>query len=78
MKTIVTGANGHIGANLIRALIAKGREVKVLLHRNRQAFEDLDVEIVEGDTCDLDSLLKAFEGVDVRLSSGGIYISANE
>ena len=29
MKTIITGANGHIGANLTRALIAKGREVRI-------------------------------------------------
>ena len=74
MKTVVTGANGHIGANLIRALITKGREVRVLLHLNRQAFEGLDVEIVEGDTCDLDSLLKALEEVDVVYHLAG-YIS---
>jgi dihydroflavonol-4-reductase len=74
MKTIITGANGHIGANLTRALIARGREVRVLLHGNRQALEDLDVEIKEGDLCDLDSLLKAFEGVEVVYHLAG-YIS---
>jgi dihydroflavonol-4-reductase len=74
MKTVVTGANGHIGANLIRALMAKGRKVGVLLHLNRQAFEGLEVDIVEGDTCDLDSLLKAFEGADVVYNLAG-YIS---
>lgn len=65
MKTIVTGASGHIGANLIRSLIAAGRQVSVLLHLNGQAFEGLEVDIVKGNTCDFDSLLKAFEGVDV-------------
>jgi dihydroflavonol-4-reductase len=74
MKTVVTGASGHIGANLTRQLIAKGRKVRVLLHLNRQAFEGLEVDIVEGDTCDLDSLLKAFEGVDVVYHLAG-YIS---
>ena len=46
----------------------------MLLHLNRQAFEGLDVDIVKGDTCDLDSLLKAFEGVDVVYHLAG-YIS---
>ncbi len=74
MKTIVTGASGHIGANLIRALMAEGRKVSVLLHLNGQAFEGLDVDIVKGNTCDLDSLLKAFKGVDVVYHLAG-YIS---
>jgi dihydroflavonol-4-reductase len=79
MKTVVTGASGHIGANLIRSLIAKGRKVSVLLHLNRQAFEGLEVDIVKGNTCDLDSLLKAFEGVDVVYHlAGHISLRMNE
>jgi dihydroflavonol-4-reductase len=74
MKTLVTGANGHIGANLVRALLVRGRDVRVLLHRNRQSVEDLDVDIVDGDTCNPDSLLRAFNGIEVVYNLAG-YIS---
>jgi dihydroflavonol-4-reductase len=62
---VVTGAAGHAGANLVRALVAQGRPVRALVHLDRKALEGLDVEVVKGDICDLDSLLKAFEGAEV-------------
>jgi dihydroflavonol-4-reductase len=62
---VVTGAAGHAGANLVRALVTKGRPVRALVHLDRQALEGLDIEVVTGDVCDLDSLLKAFEGAEV-------------
>lgn len=62
---VVTGAAGHAGANLIRALVAQGRPVRALVHLDRKALEGLDVEVVSGDICDLDSLLKAFDGAEV-------------
>jgi dihydroflavonol-4-reductase len=62
---VVTGAAGHAGANLVRALVAEGRPVRALVHLDRKALEGLDVEVVKGDICDLDSLLKAFEGAEV-------------
>jgi len=63
--TVVTGATGHIGANLVRALLSKGRPVRALLHVNQRAIDGLEVEIVKGDVCDLDSLYRAFDGADV-------------
>jgi dihydroflavonol-4-reductase len=62
---VVTGAAGHAGANLVRALASQGRPVRALVHLDRQALEGLDIEVVTGDICDLDSLLKAFEGAEV-------------
>jgi dihydroflavonol-4-reductase len=62
---VVTGAAGHAGANLVRALAAKGRPVRALVHLDRKALEGLSVEVVKGDICDLDSLLKAFKGAEV-------------
>ncbi|OGN92849.1 MAG: hypothetical protein A2Z75_07290 [Chloroflexi bacterium RBG_13_50_10] len=63
--TVVTGATGHIGANLVRALLAQGRYVRVLLHVNQRAVEGLEVEIARGDVRDLASLRDAFRGADV-------------
>ena len=62
---VVTGATGHIGTNLVRALLAQGRPVRALVHVNRQAIEGLDVEIAGGDVCDLPSLCDAFDNADV-------------
>lgn len=62
---VVTGAAGHAGANLVRALAGKGRFVRALVHLDRQALEGLDIEVVPGDICDLESLLKAFEDAEV-------------
>jgi dihydroflavonol-4-reductase len=62
---VVTGAAGHAGANLVRALVARGRPVRALVHLDRQALEGLDIELVPGDICDLDSLRGAFKGAEV-------------
>lgn len=65
MTVVVTGASGHIGANLVRALINAGRPVRCLAHVHRRGLEGLEAEIVSGDVGDPDSLDKAFQGADV-------------
>ncbi len=64
MITLVTGATGHVGANLVRTLMAQGRPVRALIHIDRRATEGLDIETVHGDVREPESLDKAFEGVD--------------
>jgi dihydroflavonol-4-reductase len=70
----VTGASGHIGGNLIRTLIDHGEKVRVLLHQDQRALQDLDVEIIEGDVLDPESLRHLFQNVDVVFHAAG-YIS---
>jgi len=65
MLTVVTGASGHIGGNLIRELLAKGRRVRAMQHVNRQAMESLKADIVPGDVCHPASLHEALKGADV-------------
>jgi len=65
MTVVVTGASGHVGANLVRALLDEGRPVRALVHANRQALAGLDIEMVEGDIANPESLLKAFDGAEV-------------
>jgi dihydroflavonol-4-reductase len=62
MITAVTGATGHIGANLVRALLAAGRSVRCVVRRDRIALAGLDVERVEGDVRNPASLRDAFRG----------------
>ena len=62
---VVTGAAGHVGANLVRALLDRGQRVRVLVHRDRRALEGLDVEIVSGDVTDPAPLNRAFDGAQL-------------
>ena len=61
---LVTGAAGHVGANLVRRLLDDGVRVRVLLRRedNNQGLEGLDVERVFGDIRDLNATRRAIEG----------------
>ena len=65
MTVVVTGAAGHVGANLVRALITRGRPVRCLVHTNSRPIEGLTVERFPGDVSDFDSLCRAFRGADV-------------
>jgi dihydroflavonol-4-reductase len=64
MTILITGATGHVGANLVRTLLAMGKPVRALVHIDRRAVEGLDIETVQGDVCKPESLDKAFEGVE--------------
>jgi dihydroflavonol-4-reductase len=71
MTVVVTGASGHLGGNLVRALLAKGLDVRALVHRDRRALQGLDVEIALGDVCEPASLDRAFDGAAVVYHAAG-------
>lgn len=76
---VVTGAAGHLGSSLIRALRARGQEVRAVHHRDRQALDGLNVEVVSADVTDEASLLRAFAGADlVYHTAAYISISMSE
>jgi nucleoside-diphosphate-sugar epimerase len=51
---LVTGAGGHLGANLVRRLVADGQEVRAVLHtaRDETSIAGLPVESFTGDLRD--------------------------
>jgi dihydroflavonol-4-reductase len=68
MTTVVTGASGHLGANLVRALLERGERVRAVVRDPRKAFQALDgleVDRVVADVRDETSLRNAFEGADL-------------
>jgi dihydroflavonol-4-reductase len=75
MKSLVIGGTGLLGANLIRALLEHGHQVRVL-HRSTSSIstiEGLDVQRVVGDLNDGASLRRACEGVQVVYHAAGYY-----
>jgi len=65
VKVAVTGASGHLGANLVRRLITTGYQVKVLVYRDDRALSGLDVEITRGNILDQTTVEKLVQGCDV-------------
>ena len=65
MKIGVTGASGHIGTNLIRALDRAGYPVRVLQHKTDTGFHGFDLERCMGDLHRQDTLIPFCNGLDV-------------
>ncbi|UJR78353.1 hydroxymethylglutaryl-CoA reductase, degradative [Sandaracinus amylolyticus] len=63
-KVFVTGAAGHLGANLVRRLLEEGRDVRVLLRNgsHNEAIDGLPVEKVYGDLRDGKRLVELMRG----------------
>ncbi|MBN2291624.1 MAG: NAD-dependent epimerase/dehydratase family protein [Pirellulales bacterium] len=65
MLTLVTGATGLVGNNLIRHLLQLGRPVRALMFDDDESLRGLDIERVAGDVRDPADLKRAIEGVDI-------------
>jgi len=75
-RILITGANGFIGANIVRAALEKGYEVNAFVRKTSdlQALEGLPIEYVYGDLRDMDSVSKAMDGCEYIIHAGAIYL----
>jgi nucleoside-diphosphate-sugar epimerase len=72
---LVTGGAGFIGSNLVRALLERGDDVRVLDNfstGNRSNLEGLDVEIVEGELRSYERVHNAVRGAEVVYHLGAL------
>ena len=76
MKYLVTGGAGFIGSHIVDRLLADGQQVRVLDNFSSGKRENLpagdEVEIIEGDVSDFDTVRKAMEGVDAAFHEAAI------
>jgi dihydroflavonol-4-reductase len=75
MKVLLTGANGHLGANTIRELLKRGHDVVAFVRptADRRGLAGLQVSYAEGDVTDSKALICAAEGCDVIIHSAILF-----
>jgi UDP-N-acetylglucosamine/UDP-N-acetyl-alpha-D-glucosaminouronate 4-epimerase len=77
VKALVTGGSGFIGSNLVRALLERGDEVRVLDnfstgYRANLGGVDADVELIEGELRSYERVHNAVRGVEVVFHQGAL------
>ena len=77
MKMLVTGGAGFIGSNIVRALLARGDDVRVLDNfstgsRHNLAGLEHDVELVEGDLRSYERVHAAVRGTEIVFHEGAL------
>ncbi len=79
-RALVLGATGHIGAHIVRALLAEGHEVRAAYRSDCFLFvlDGLPVERVRVDLESLDGLSKALNGCAWIFHAGGYYPAFGE
>jgi dihydroflavonol-4-reductase len=73
MGTLVTGATGLLGNNIVRQLLHQGHAVRVLARENADArpLSGLDVEIIRGDVRDRAAVARAVRGMSGVVHAAG-------
>ncbi|MGI5193571.1 NAD(P)H-binding protein [Streptomyces sp. CA-288835] len=79
-KILVTGATGTVGRQVVAELLARGHAVRALTRDAATANLPADVEVVQGDLTEPDSLIPALEGVTGLhlITFGGPYFAPLE
>ncbi|CRH26323.1 dihydrokaempferol 4-reductase [Elizabethkingia miricola] len=72
---LVSGANGHLGNNLVRLLLKKGIPVRASVRntKNKEPFKGLNCEVVQADITDKASFVKALQGVETFYAVGASF-----
>ena len=64
MTILITGATGRVGRQVVKQLVKRGADVRVLVRDTSKASFPAGVEVVQGDLLDIDALRTALSGVN--------------
>lgn len=72
---LVTGANGHLGNNIVRELLKNGETVRASVRnvKNKKPFEGLDIDLVYADLLDKETLRKIMKNVDTLYQVAAVF-----
>lgn len=75
MKVLVTGANGHIGSQVVRLLLDQGHDVKAMVRESADlsGLQGLEPELAYGDIMDAAAVEKAAEGCQAIIHMAAVY-----
>jgi dihydroflavonol-4-reductase len=75
MRVLITGANGHVGANTVRELLNRDYEVVAFVRESSdlRGLNELDVTYAYGDVMDLNSLMRAANDCDVIVHTAAVF-----
>lgn len=73
--SLVSGANGHLGNNLVRFLLKQGIPVRATVRNihNTKPFEGLNCELMQADITNKASFIKALQGVETFYAVGASF-----
>ncbi|MEZ4221106.1 MAG: SDR family oxidoreductase [Polyangiaceae bacterium] len=74
-RALVTGGCGFLGSSIVRALLGRNVDVRVLLLPGEPTdnVDGLDVELVTGNVLDRDAVVQAVQGVDSVFHAAAVY-----
>ena len=75
MTTLVTGATGAVGIPLVRALLDRGDDLRILVRPESavDALPDVEIDILDGDITNRDDVMEAVEGCDRVFHLAGLF-----
>jgi uncharacterized protein YbjT (DUF2867 family) len=76
---VVTGGSGYIGSHIVKRLASEGRHVRAMIRSRQRTLQEsrlagFDIELVEADVTDADSLKPAFTKADAVIHTVAIAI----
>lgn len=75
MRILTTGSNGHLGTNVVRALLKRGYQVVPFVRRGAdlRGLDGLGLDYQYGDVLDQRSLITAAQGCDALIHMAAVY-----
>ena len=71
MKIFISGGTGFVGGHVCRALLGRGHELRLLVHR-REGVAESGIELFEGDVTRPGSFVEGLNGCDAVVNLVGI------